>query len=267
MALLDLVQVLRKMLQLWRRRHLQRKTKLGIQLPEGPAQHGLDLGSRGLRFVQGASQLVKGLDVYLLDAELEPFLLQRLGQLGQLCLEGLGAQLLEHITQQLEMNRANRLNLGGTEVEFTLLLLNAMAHGFDHRCILTPQAAKLCHLVIKVPPPNVDDTRRFSAQARHARGHSSAQYGLAPAHDAFGQGLLQRGQSTGFQQYVIRGDLGDQALLGRYRHHTIQGHTQHLRRGSALPLHLRLDLLGGVERVPERIDLVQHHQTRFHALW
>ncbi len=45
MALFDLIEIVRKVLQLRRRGDLQRKAELGIELPEGATQHGLNLSA------------------------------------------------------------------------------------------------------------------------------------------------------------------------------------------------------------------------------
>ena len=266
MALLDLVKVVGEMLQLRRRRNLQGEAELGIELPESAAQHGLDLGARGLRLVQRGAQLVEGLQVDLLHAQLEALLLQRLRQLREFRLEGLGAQLLEHVPQELEVDGAHGLDLGGAQVELALLLLDAVAHRLDHRGVLAPQAAQLGHLVVEVAVPDVDGARGFAAQAGHAVGHGRPQDRLPPAHDALGQGFLQHGQPAGFEQQVIGRDLGHQPLLCRHGDHPVQRNAQHLRGGAALALHLGLHLLCGVQGVPQGIDLVQHHQAAVHAV-
>ena len=193
-------------------------------------------------------------------------MLQRLRQLRQLSLERFGAQLLKHIPQELEVHGTHSLDLGGAQIEFTLLLLDAVAHGFDHRGVLAPQAAQLGHLVVQIPATNVNHPPGLCAQAGHPCGNCRPQYGSAPTHNAFGQGFLQNRQTTGFKQNIIRRDLGNQPLLGGYGDHPFQRHAQHLCRCAALALHLGLHLLGAVQRIPQRVDLVQHDEPRIHAV-
>ena len=80
------------------------------------------------------------------------------------------------------------------------------------------------------------------------------------AHHAFGQGQLQQRQAAGFQQRRVIRHLGHQAFLGRHGNHMRRRQAQNLGRGGALPVNLRFDLLGRAQRVPQRVDLVEHHQ-------
>ena len=56
------------------------------------------------------------------------------------------------------------------------------------------------------------------------------------------------------------GYLAYQAFLGRHSNHTRRRQAQDLGRGGALPVNLRLDLLRRAQRIPQRVNLVEHHQ-------
>ena len=73
--------------------------------------------------------------------------------------------------------------------------------------------------------------------------------------------LFQGWQAAGLQHHVVALILAT-SPLGRYGKHLVQPHAQHFGRGLALALQLVLDLLGRVERIPQGVDLVEHHQPR-----
>ena len=62
------------------------------------------------------------------------------------------------------------------------------------------------------------------ATAGDAGSHGLAQNALALAHHAAPQGVFQHGQAAALQQLFVFGDLGYQALLGRYRNHAVAGY-------------------------------------------
>ena len=202
----------------------------------------------------------KGFCVGLFDTELDASLAQGFGQVRHLGLQRRAAQRLEHVFQQLDMHRAHRVDALCAGVEFRLLLLNPATHVGDHRGILATQAAQLEHLVVEVAAAHVQHPTRFRAQTGNTRGHGRLQDVLALPHHTLAQNVLQHRQGTGAQQGVIVCDLGHQALLGRHRNHLAGWHPQNGGRGLPLPLDLRGHQILRAERIPQRVDLVEHHQ-------
>ena len=141
-----------------------------------------------------------------------------------------------------------------------------MAHALDDRSILPTQTPQLSHLIIEIATPDVDDTGSFGSQIGNTCSNGGPQNRLAASHHPLCQDLFKRWQATGLQQYIVAGNFCDQALLSRNRYHLLQRDAQHLGRGPALPAQLGLNLLRRVQRVPERINLVENHQPRIHAV-
>ena len=166
------------------------------------------------------------------------------------------------MAQQLEVYRTQRMDLEQAFLEFKLLVLDAPAHRIHHGSILAAQAAQLQHLVVQVAAADVDDPRRLRLQGPDAIGHGGLQQGLAAPHNLLGKRLLQRRQAAGLQQHIVARYLGDQRFLCRHGQHLAAVHPQHLRGLEALAVKLRLHLLARAERIPQRVDLVQHHQAR-----
>ncbi|OIQ76532.1 hypothetical protein GALL_417860 [mine drainage metagenome] len=81
------------------------------------------------------------------------------------------------------------------------------------------------------------------------------------------QRQLQRRQPRALQQGVVAADARQQRLVRAEREHARQRHLQRRRDRFALALDLRGDVVGRAQLVPQRIDLVQHHEraraTRF----
>ena len=198
----------------------------------------------------------------LAHTQLETLLLQAGHQRRQLLLEGLAAELVEHVAQELDVHGPHGMDARGAQVELALFLLDAVAHGQDDGRIFAAQAAQFQHLLVQIPPTDVEHPRRFSAQAGNTCTDGRTQNGLALAHDAAPERLFQNRQAAGLQHDVVALNLGHKPLLGRDGQHLIQPHAQHFGGGLALALQLVLDLLGRVERVPEGVDLVEHHQAR-----
>ena len=141
-----------------------------------------------------------------------------------------------------------------------------MAHALDDRSILPTQTPQLSHLIIEIATPDVDDTGSFGSQIGNTGSNGGPQDRLPAPHHTLCQDFLKRRQATGLQQHIVTGNFCDQALLSRNRYHLLQRDAQHLCRGPALPAQLGLNLLRRVQRVPERINLVENHQPRIHAV-
>ena len=160
------------------------------------------------------------------------------------------------------MHQAHGLDPGGAGIEIALLALDAVAHGGNHAGVLAAQAAQLGHLVVQVAAADIEHALHLDLQLLHIGPDSRLQHLLALAHDALGQHVLEHGQPAGLQQRLVAGDLGHQALLCRHGQHPLHRQAQHLGRFLALALQLGLHLRRGAEAIPQRIYLVEHHQTR-----
>ena len=198
--------------------------------------------------------------VHGFDAQFDAGLLEFLRQSGQFGAQGLRAEQVEHLPQQLQVDRAHGVDTRAAGVKFGLLLLDAGAHVLDHRHVFAAQAAQFGHLFGQVAPANVQRTPSLDAQLADARTHYGTQHALALPHHAFSQSQLQQRQAAGFQQRRVVGHFSHQAFLRRHGDHMRRWQTQDLGRGGALPVNLRLDLLRRAQRVPQRVDLVEHHQ-------
>ncbi|MPM33715.1 hypothetical protein SDC9_80293 [bioreactor metagenome] len=265
MPALNLDHIRHVRIELRRRRHLQRKTELRIELAEGAAQHVADLLGRRLRALQQPAHARQRVAIHLAQTQLQHAALQRLGKRRHLGLERARTHAVQHIAHHLQMHHAQRLHLARAGVEVSLLQLDTPTHGVNHVGVLAAQAVEFGHLVVQIATANVEHARGLGMQAVHAVGHGTAQNRLAAAQNAFGQRLLQMRQAAGLQQHVITVDLGDQTLLCRHRHHLAERHAQDIGGRAALLIELVLHLRGRVERIPQRVDLVEHDQPRFVA--
>ena len=94
----------------------------------------------------------------------------------------------------------------------------------------------------------------------HTGGYSSAQNCLPLAQNTVRHHCFQRGKSAALQQNIVRSDFGDKALLCRYGNDLVQRDTEYVGACATLAVHLCLHLLCRVQRVPEGVNLVEHHK-------
>ena len=101
----------------------------------------------------------------------------------------------------------------------------------------------------------------MSAHVLRFRFHIG-QHDVLPTFDnALGQHVFQHIQTAAFQQFRIALDLGLQPLLRRYGHHAVFCQAQNACRLNTLLFNLFFDLLRGAERIPQRIDFVEHNKA------
>ena len=241
---------------------LQGKAEFGVELAKRGRQHRLNVVTERLRLLQGLRQSGKCLRIGFFDPQLDARLFEHGRQTGQFHAQRGRAEQVKHVVQQLQMHRAHGMNTRTAGVELGTLLLDAGAHMLDHRRVFAPQAAQLCHLLGQVAAANVQGTGSLHTQLNNACRHHSTQHGLSLAHHAGGQRMLKNRQATGLQQGGVAIDFGDQPFLGRHRNHMRRLQPQNLGRCRALPINLRLNLGRCTERVPQRVNFVEHHQSR-----
>ena len=119
------------------------------------------------------------------------------------------------------MYRTHGQNLGRALLEFFLLRLDAAAHAANHIGVLAAQAAQLGQLVIKIVAAHIDNALNLGLQLRHIGLHGRLQHLLATPHDAVGQQVFERWQTTGLQQRIIFAHLGHQTFLRRHRQYLV----------------------------------------------
>ena len=241
---------------------LQGKAEFGVELAKRGRQHRLNVVTERLRLLQRLRQAGKSLRIGFFDPQLDAGLFEHGCQGGQLHAQRGRAEQVKHVVQQLQMHRAHRMNTRTAGVELGTLLLDTAAHVLDHRRVFAAQTAQLGHLLGQVPAANVQRAGSLHAQFNNACRHHGSQHGLSLIHHAGGQRTLKNRQATGLQQGGVAIDFGNQSFLGRHRNHMRRLQSQNLGRRRALPINLRLNLGRCTERVPQRVDLVEYHQSR-----
>jgi hypothetical protein len=136
----------------------------------------------------------------------------------------------------------------------------------DHRHVLAAQPLQLERLLGQVALAHLEDALGLGPQRGHAGIDGQPQHGLALAEHALAQQGLERGQAAGLEQPRVAMHLGLQSLLRRHRQHLRERHVEVLGGDLALLLDLLLDLRVGAQRVPQGVDLVEHHEARVAAL-
>ena len=165
----------------------------------------------------------------------------------------------------LREHRAQRRVALHSAFEGLLLLLDSLHHVLDDVLVLAAQAPKLGELLLDAGDARVEN--RAHVRGEHAnlvpgRGTDDVPF---RRDELLRQRLLELRQPALRQQRIIAVDLREQRFLRRDREHLRGRDAEDLRRALDLTGDLGVDLGGGLELVPEPVDLVQHDQPALAA--